>query len=296
VRHIPVSWSASWSVSVVGYTRLVRSLFCLACKARGSAGSEPCPAERAAVMAVLELTSAGSDIATCRRGWSSDHRPTERLTEWLTDGRTVVSSRSRWTWRRPVGDVFHWSVNGQSLVSRVWFGNSSWTVIPGSAYRSRGTFHPVCRSLCSEPRLISVASFWLNSQHCAIKPVSFCGFTLATLCGEFWTISGKRYICGYLGCSNRRRGWLVTRVKVIHNCEQSQVPKQMSLIKIFRFSKRLKEVKHEMLEVMNCGKLFQTAGATWQNALSVNATAGSKVAWRGIKPVQVKHTARFLCC
>jgi len=27
------------------------------------------------------------------------------------------------------------------------------------------------------------------------------------------------------------------------------------------FSKRLKEVKHEMLEVMNCGKLFQTAGA-----------------------------------
>jgi len=31
------------------------------------------------------------------------------------------------------------------------------------------------------------------------------------------------------------------------------------------FSKRLKEVKREMLEVMNWGKLFQTAGAAWQN-------------------------------
>jgi len=37
------------------------------------------------------------------------------------------------------------------------------------------------------------------------------------------------------------------------------------------FSKRWKEVKHEMLEVMAYSNLFQAAGATWQNALSVNA-------------------------
>jgi len=32
------------------------------------------------------------------------------------------------------------------------------------------------------------------------------------------------------------------------------------------------EVKHEMLEVMDCGKLLQTAGGARQNALSVNAS------------------------
>jgi len=35
----------------------------------------------------------------------------------------------------------------------------------------------------------------------------------------------------------------------------------VSTIKIFDFSKRLKEVEHEMLEVMDCGKMFKTYGA-----------------------------------
>ena len=35
----------------------------------------------------------------------------------------------------------------------------------------------------------------------------------------------------------------------------------VSTINIFRFSKRLKEVKQEMSDVMDWGRLFQTAGA-----------------------------------
>jgi len=45
----------------------------------------------------------------------------------------------------------------------------------------------------------------------------------------------------------------------IRNSDESQV--SVSPVKISVFSKRFKEMKHEMLKEVDWGKLFQTAGA-----------------------------------
>jgi len=46
-------------------------------------------------------------------------------------------------------------------------------------------------------------------------------------------------------------------------CRQQLTSLTVSTIKIFSFSKRLKEVKYEMLEVIDWSKLFQTAGLSY---------------------------------
>ena len=51
---------------------------------------------------------------------------------------------------------------------------------------------------------------------------------------------------------------------VIHNCDESQVREKHTSLTRLRcsvFSKRLKEIRQEMSDVIDWGSLFQTAGA-----------------------------------
>jgi len=103
-----------------------------------------------------------------------------------------------------------------------------------------------------------------------------CVFTCVIILSLLVVCNGIKYQCT-LSCVILIVTWLVTHNKVIHNCEESQARDkstcywQLARLIYSVFNKRLKEVKHEIIEVIDCGKLFQTAGAAWQNALSPNA-------------------------
>jgi len=90
------------------------------------------------------------------------------------------------------------------------------------------------------------------------------------------TVYSEHYVCATY------RVWVtwLIRTLVIHSCDESQVRAKthvMSRLKYSVLNRWLKEVKHEILEEMDYGELFQTAGAAWQNALSTNASLNLSV-------------------